>query len=246
MRVNRSSTPAGYLLLEVTLAIAITAMILGTIFKIADWNLNVSNDAMENSNLHMKESAFFSFLDRAFLELNGDAIVQLTTTESPTQHLSELIIQNPGEVFSWAGQPFVAKAVKISTKPNANKTIDIILEYFADPLLSDGENTSGELIDPNQEPLQTLVLLDEIWQFEWLVWNGRDQDRDYNPSWATTWDPNTPPLFFELKMTIDLEARHTIHRFWCPSKVNPAQHHQSTWNTSTGNARQPDGTASPE
>ncbi len=229
VKTSQPRLATGYLLLEVTLAIAISAIILTTVFKIADWNLRVTNDAVESSNEHMKQAAFFSFLDRAFLKLSGDARVELNFTETSTAYLSELIIQDAGEVFSWPNQPFTASAVKLVTKPNRNKTIDILLEYYADPLISTGNNTLEE-VNPDQEPLQTLILLDDIWRFEWRVWDGQTINREREPMWEGEWRDTGLPRYFELNTIFTPEEKASVHVFWNPQKVDPAKHFQNFLN----------------
>lgn len=225
VRKDITAFKPGYLLLEVTLAILISALILGTVFKIAEWNLNVSNDAVENSNTHMKHAAFFSFLDRAFQELSGDALIELNTTETSSHFLSEMIIQNAGEVFSWPNQPFTPRAVKIVTRLNGDKTIDILLEYYQDYLIKDPKNPElHDEVETDQEPLQTLILLDDIWRFEWRVWNGVNTDGAGEPSWVYDWTDTITPRYLELNAVFSPEEKPAIHTFWNPQKINPDQH----------------------
>lgn len=224
MRIKTTSSHnSGYLLLEVTLAILISTIILSTVFKITQWNLRVSNDAILNSNKHMKESALFSFFDRAFLELPGDALIEYNETETTHHFLSEIIIQNAGETFSWPGQPFSPRAVKIRTKPNPDNSIDILLEYYQDYLITDPRVTQNELVEPDQEPVQTLILMDDILKFEWGVWNGRSLTRDSEPFWEREWNQRNLPRYFELRAKFSLEEEEVRHVFWLPQKVNPDQ-----------------------
>ena len=240
MHVNKPiPAPAkGYLLLEVTLAIAITTLILTTLFQITEWNLKVANNAMESSNSQMKEAAFFSFFDRAFRSLPGDAAVQLTSTETASHYLSELIIQDSGEIFSWPGQPFTPSAVKIVTKLNRNNTIDILLEYYENPLI-ENENVEQdyENINPNQKPLQTLILLDDIWRFEWRAWDGKNYDRGTNkPLWNYDWPYSNTPRYFELNIVFNPKEKPAVHTFWNPSKVNPESHFNNIINNGSQRA----------
>ena len=225
IRTTITHTKPGYLLLEVVSAIAISTLILTTVFKIADWNLKVSNEAINASNTQMKQAAFFSLMDRAFLEIPGDAVLQLTETETSSHFISEMILQNAGNIFSWANQPFTPQAIKIRTKLNRNNTIDILLEYYAAPLIEGSNTESTDAIDPNQEPLQTLILLDDISQFEWRTWNGQNVDQEGQPEFLNgDWENSTLPRFLELKVRFELEDDAVIHKFWNPSKVNPERH----------------------
>jgi len=238
-----SQNRKGYLLLEVTLALAITAILLTAVFQITNWNLKASQASIENSNAHIKESALFSFLDRAFLELSGDAIVMLTYVETADHYLSELTIQNGGEAFSWPNQPFSPKAVKIITKSNGDKTLDIILEYYTKNLLDPGDNRIDSIPDPDQTPYRRLTLLENVWRFEWRTWNGRERDSENQPVWRPEANVQgsytyAPPPFLELNIVFTSDQKPIIHRIWSPRKVNPALHFESTIAPSSPNANE--------
>ena len=229
MHVNkRQPAPLakGYLLLEITLAIAITGLILTSLFQITEWNLKVASNAMESSNSQMKEAAFFSFFDRVFRSLPGDAAIQLTSTETASHYLSEIIIQDSGEIFSWPGQPFTPSAVKVVTKKNRDNTIDVLLEYYEFPLIKNQNvERDSEDIVPNQQPLQTLILLDDIWRFEWRAWDGKNYDRGKNlPLWNYDWPYSNTPRYFELNIVFNPKDKQVVHTFWNPSKINPESH----------------------
>ncbi len=227
MRNNRPSHQSGYLLLEACLALAITAVILTAIFKITDWNLRVSQDSINTSNEHIKESSLFSFLDRAFLEMSGDAVIELQSNETSTHYLSELIIQNSSKSFTWPNQPFTTKAVKIITRPNRDKTLDIVIEYYSEYLLKSPYERNAPLVLPDQEPIQTLTLLEDIWRFEWRAWDGQKVDREGKPLWEYSWETSVQsPRYFELNAMFTPETPATIHTFWNPRKVNPTVYFQ--------------------
>ena len=215
------------MLLEACLALAITAIILTAVFKITDWNLRVSQDSINNSNEHIKEAALFSFFDRTFLEMSGDAVVQLNSNETSSHYLSELIIQNSAASFSWPNQPFTTKAVKIVTKPNRDKTLDIVLEYYSDYLIRTPYERGAVTVLPDQEPIKTLTLLEDIWRFEWRVWNGSAVDREGVPQWDYSWDNSAQsPRYFELNAMFTSGNPAIIHTFWNPRKVNPTTYFQ--------------------
>ena len=222
-RPIKSRKKNGYLLLEATIAMAIAAIILTAVLKIMDWNLKVSNNSIENSNNQMKEAAFFSFMDRAFNEMTGDANVNLTFTETPKYYLSELIIQNSCEPFTWAGQPFNVKAVKIVTRLNSSNKIDVVLEYYTDYLIS-SPMESGAVVLPDQEPIQSLKILENVSRFEWRAWDGTRLTEDGTPAWMHDWEQSRPPRYFELNVIFSEELSPVVHTFWNPRKVNPTAH----------------------
>ena len=227
MRVNTNKLQRGYMLLEACLALIITAIILTAVFKITDWNLKVSQSSINSSNEHIKEAAFFSFLDRAFMEMNGDAIVNLTFNETPQHFLSELIIQNSSQPFTWPKLPFTVKAVKIVTRPNSDNNLDIVIEYYSEYLLSSPFERNAVTVLPNQEPIQTLTILENILRFEWRVWDGLGSDQEGNPNWVGLWENNSnTPRYFELNTIFDQERTPILHTFWSPKKVNPTTHFQ--------------------
>jgi len=227
MQTNSPSDKSGYLLLEVCLALMITSVILAGVFKISEWNLQVSQDSIDSSNQQIKEAALFAFLDRAFLELSGDAVVRLESNETPDHYLSELIIQNSASAFTWPNQPFTFKAVKIITVPKRDKTLDIVIEYYADYLLDTPYERNAVTVLSDQEPIETLTLLENVFRFEWRTWDGSRIDHEGAELWEYTWENNsTSPRYFELNALFDLDGTGVIHTFWNPRKVNPTTYFQ--------------------
>lgn len=222
-RKAKNTLLSGYLLLEVTLALGITAIILGTVFAIAQWNLSVSNVAIQSSNEQMKQSAFFSFFDRAFTESTGSMVLRLTNEETAKHYLSELTIQNNGDRFSWPGQNYTPRVVKIRTVSKRNGLLDIVLEYYRDPLLIDEETRVIDPEDDRQEPVESLILLRDIWRFEWKVWDGTSLGREDEIEWQFDWDTQQLPQYLELNVKFDAQEDPVIHKFWIPRKQNPQQ-----------------------
>ena len=238
MPANRKSLQSGYLLLEACLGLAITALILTSVFKIMDWNLRVSQTSIEDANSHIKEEALFAFFDRAFLEMSGDAIIELNFTETSRFYLSEMTIQNSGESFSWPNQPFNSKAVKIITRPNSRNHLDIVLEYYSENLLSSPFERNATVLS-DQTPVQSITLLENIARFEWQVWNGQNTNNDGEPEWEYEWnDLRQNPRYFELNTKFTLEREEIIHTFWNPRKINPSSYFLNFTNNASRNRQQ--------
>jgi len=227
-RARRGTLRRGYLLLEACLALAITAIVLTAVFQIAQWNIQVSQSSITSANEHIHESALFSFLDRAFTELSGDAQLALEYSETPDFFLSKMTIQNSGHSFSWPNQGFNYQAVKLVTHQNASGSLDIILEYYLYPLLQSPFITGQQDIQPDQEPLTRMKLLENVLRFEWRVWDGNSYDQDSNPLWIYDWhNPGQTPRYLELSVVFTDGQQPIVHTFWNPAKVNPLSHFRS-------------------
>ena len=167
----------GVLLLEAVLALAIAGMLLVSIMWIVDGALDMSNGMAEDGRQHMTQEAFLTFLSRNFNQLPGNAEVQLERQDAGTHFLSDLTFQNVPTSFSWSGQAISAEAVQISTVPTRSGDLDIVLRYYEEAILDDSDSTANV----NAEPVAEIVLLRDVFWFEWWARDGRSLD--YTEIW---------------------------------------------------------------
>jgi len=202
----------GVLLLEAVLALAIAGMLLVSIMWIVDGALDMSNGMAEDGRQHMTQEAFLTFLSRNFNQLPGNAEVQLERQDAGTHFLSDLTFQNVPTSFSWSGQAISAEAVQISTVPTRSGDLDIVLRYYEEAILDDSDSTANV----NAEPVAEIVLLRDVFWFEWWARDGRSLD------YTETWDVRGRlPVQLELRVKFDENSEEIVHHFWIPPKLNP-------------------------
>ena len=202
----------GVLLLEAVLALAIAGMLLVSIMWIVDGALDMSNGMAEDGRQHMTQEAFLTFLSRNFNQLPGNAEVQLERQDAGTHFLSDLTFQNVPTSFSWSGQAISAEAVQISTVPTRSGDLDIVLRYYEEAILDDSDSTANV----NAEPVAEIVLLRDVFWFEWWARDGRSLD------YTEIWDVRGRlPVQLELRVKFDENSEEIVHHFWIPPKLNP-------------------------
>jgi hypothetical protein len=205
-------TPGGYLLFEIVLALMVASAVLAGVFAIANGSLSLANSMSEEGADVITHEAFLTFMGRNFESLPGNAVLDLTLEEGASHYLSDLTFQNVPTAFSWAGQTLSAEAVQLSTVPRRGGNLDIVLRYYEEPILDDNDSTASV----NAEPIAELVLLRDVYRFEWYAIDGRTME----PS--DTWDVRGRlPLQMKLDVIFDANSERVIHHFWIPPKVNP-------------------------
>lgn len=210
--VNRSLA-GGYLLLEVVIAMGLAALLLGTMFGIAGGSLSLGNRIVSEGRMQTRREAFLNFLGRSFEQLPGNAIIELETRDTSQRFLPTMTIQNAPASFSFAELPVSAQSIVLTTVPVPSGGVNVVLEYYEEPLLDSGVNQGEQ----SQEPSGSIILYRDIWRFEMRVMDVRTME------WISDWDiRGRLPLQIEVNAVFDPEGEEVVHYFWIPPKANPA------------------------
>ena len=205
------------LLLEAVLALAIAGMLLVSIMWIVDGALEMSNVMADDGRQHMTQEALIAFLGRNFSQLPGNAEIELLREDAGSHFLSNLTFQNVPTSFSWSDQAISAEAVQISTVPTRSGDLDVVLRYYEEAILDDSDSTANV----NAEPVAEIILLRDVFWFEWWARDGRALN-DENQGYTETWDvQGRLPIQMELRVKFDENSDEIVHHFWLPPKLNP-------------------------
>ena len=220
MTVHDSSSRrrGGFTLFELVLALGIAGLVLTSIFKIADGAIRSTSTMVDLQNEDISRDAFFSFLRDHFDKLPGNAVFNLRNTSNSEPYLSEMTFQNTPAAFNWGGVPIAAEATRLITVPTITNGVDIVLEYYDEPIL-DSDEGPAEL---GIEPIASVVLLNDVRLFEWSVLDARNYDTTERDAWPYEWDDNrTRPTYVELKVIFGNDEPAVTRLFWIPRKANP-------------------------
>ena len=199
-------------MIEVVLAMGLAAALLGGIFAIATGSLSLADTVVTEGRRQTRQEAFLSFLGRNFEQLPGNAIIELETRDTAQRFLPTMTFQNAPVSFTFAGQPISAQAIVLTTVPVPSGGINVVLEYYQEPLIDDAENEAEE----SQEPAGSLILYRDIWRFEMRVLDSRTLE------WISDWDiAGRLPLQVEVNAVFEPNGEEVVHYFWIPPKANP-------------------------
>ncbi|MGD1978439.1 MAG: prepilin-type N-terminal cleavage/methylation domain-containing protein, partial [Akkermansiaceae bacterium] len=139
MRVSNPAKRAGGLkgfsLFELVIALAISGLVLTSIFKIADGTVKSTRTLVDFQDEDITRDAFFSFLRDHFDSLPGNAEMKLFNLSDTEPYQSEMVFQNTPVSFNWGGVPISAQATRLITLPTVNDGLDVVLEYYDEPIL---------------------------------------------------------------------------------------------------------------
>ena len=219
-RKPASGRRRGFTLLEVVLSLALLAMLIGMVMGLASQNISLGRAVVESQNEAGVRNAFFQLLSRQFASLPGNARLELTSEDTGNRYLSDLTLQNVPMTFTWGGEERVARAVRITTVPRRGDTVNIVLQYFENEIL-EGTTQDGEPVRlGDEEPFAEVVLLEDVYIFEWEVLDGRTME------WLYDWDlVGRLPLQLRLSYVphpgMDVQTDTIRHIFWITPKQNP-------------------------
>ena len=216
---TRRPTRPGFTLIEMVIALALFGILSGMIFGVATQTISLTSEVVKSQNKSSTETAFFELLNRQFSSLPGNARFELVSSDSGAQYLSDLTIENVPMTFNWGGTAQIARAVQLSTVRRRDGFLDIVLRYYEDPILEETSEVGSSIeASSDNEPFAEVVLLEDIYIFEWRVLDGRTGD------WTYDWDlAGRLPLQLELTFVVDSADTDVPIRqvFWVTPKQNP-------------------------
>ena len=105
-----------------------------------------------------------------------------------------------------------AEAMRMTTIPLRDGSLDVVLEYYDEPILDSDES----LAERGIEPIAAITLLQNVHLCEWRVLDGRSSEWDYE------WDiRGRLPTQVELNIMFDPNGDLIRRVFWIPTKANP-------------------------
>lgn len=216
MTAARRKSRRGFTLLELVVTIGLMALLIGMIFAVASKNIALGNMVVEQQNTASTETAFFELLNDRFSSLPGNTRMELLSDDTGGRYLSDLTLQNVPLMFTWGGDERMAKTVQLSTVQNRDGWVDIVLRYYENEILEETQDLGDSTGVLDNEPFAEVVLLEDVYIFEWRVLDGRTME------WQWDWDlVGRLPLQLELTYMRDQSSDPIRHIFWITPKQNP-------------------------
>ncbi|MEM9283693.1 MAG: hypothetical protein AAGA96_17870 [Verrucomicrobiota bacterium] len=222
--------------MEIVLALGIAAGVLTGVFMIANGSLSLADTIITEGRADNRREAFLNFLERNFESLPGNAEIELVTQDTSSRYLPTLTIENAPSSFAFAGQPISAQAIVLRTQTIPSGGINVVLDYYEEPLLD--VNANSTQLRP--EPVGSIILYRDIWRFELRALDSRQME------WLSDWDiRGRLPIQFELNAVFDRQGEEVVHYFWIPRKANPASMMQALGQGTTQNTSSPETSTDP-
>lgn len=202
----------GFTLVELVLAMIISSALIVAIMVQANATVKSTRITVDRQNEQIVRNAYFTLLKDHFEELPGNCRLELTFSDSGQQYLSDMTFQNVPAAFNWGGVAMSAEAMRMTTIPLRDGSLDVVLEYYDEPILDSDES----LAERGIEPIAAITLLQNVHLCEWRVLDGRSNEWDYE------WDiRGRLPTQVELNIMFDPNGDLIRRVFWVPSKANP-------------------------
>jgi len=212
----RTARRGGFTLLELVLAIGLLAILVGMIFSVASQNVALGNAVVTEQNEVSEEAALFALLGERLSSLPGNAELDLVVEDSGAQYLTTLTLQGVPLSFSWGGAELVAKTVTLKTERRRDGFLDLVLRYYESEILDPTQEVGSPSRLLDEEPFAEVILMEDIYIFEWRVLDGRTLEWDYE--WQA---PGRLPLQLELNYVRDAYADPVRQIFWITPIQDP-------------------------
>ncbi|OYW77055.1 MAG: hypothetical protein B7Z37_05930 [Verrucomicrobia bacterium 12-59-8] len=199
-----------FTLLEVVIALGITALVISAVYTLAQGTLTLADNVHRAERRDTRKQAFTTFCEHLFSELPATAALNLKTTQSGGEYLTQLELQNVSSPFD--GTPNCIVTLFTQNLAGGGLRLLVSCQPISNNPLDKKDAKSG----------YEVMLFDDLLQCEWRVYVPATQQ------WATIWTEETntttptayqhPPML-ELVMT---QAGDDSHRqvFWiAPSQA---------------------------
>ena len=202
----------GFTLLEIVISIGLLGLLIGTIFRVAQSSMQLSQSVVENQNSTMEQNAFFNLLKNHFEQIPGNAVMRLESFEARDRNLFTLTFQNVPMSFNWGEVPMTAEAIEIATVEQRDGFVDVVLRFYDVEILEDSDSTGDE----DAEPVAEITLIEDMWLCDCEVIDGRTLEP------TDVWDSNGQlPLQVKFYCRFTSTSDIVQQTFWVVPKQNP-------------------------
>ncbi|MCX6848098.1 MAG: prepilin-type N-terminal cleavage/methylation domain-containing protein [Verrucomicrobia bacterium] len=98
-KLRQSSKAKAFTLLEVIIVLAITALVLGAVYSLAQGTLLLADDVRRAERRDARMQAFTTFCEHLLAELPATALLKLTTTQEHGQYMTRLDLEHVRSPF---------------------------------------------------------------------------------------------------------------------------------------------------
>lgn len=202
----------GFTLLEIVIAIGLMGLLIGTIFRVAQTSITLSQTVVTEQNVTMERNAFFNLLKNHFEQIPGNAVVRLESFEARDRNLFTLTFQNVPMSFNWGESPMTAEAIQLATVEQRDGFVDVVLRFYDVQILEDSDSTG----DLDAEPVAEITLIEDMWLCDCEVIDGNTLDA------LDVWDNNGQlPLQVKFYCRFTPTSDIVQQTFWVVPKQNP-------------------------
>ena len=163
-KLRQSSQAKAFTLLEVIIVLAITALVLGAVYSLAQSTLMLADDVRRAERRDARMQAFATFCEHLLAELPANALLNLSTTQKGGQYLTRLELEHVRSPFD--------------ETPDCNVA-----------LFTQGQPGGGlrlMLTCHSEANESSVVLFEDLAQCEWSVFHPTTRQ------WAPFWSENNP------------------------------------------------------
>ena len=226
-----SGTKAGFTLLEVMLAVALMAILIGGIFGVQRGALMISKDVSEQQENAMRMSSFAELLRRTFEQAPGNSKVNLVVPRSGGGG-SEVFFKDYPLAFAWSGVSAGSKSVLLRVERNKIKNFTAVVLYLDEEASKDYENgrLDEQAVDraTGNPRVRRLELMEGIQEMTWQVIDDTTSPASAgteDEKWEVEWPLDKTKRPTRVKMNLQMVDFYDPLNltFWIPSMVSPEQ-----------------------
>ena len=170
---RRPARARAFTLLEVVIVLAITALVITAVYSLAQGTLTLADEVRRAERRDTRKQAFTTFCEHLFTTLPSTAALNLKTTQSGGEYLTQLELQNVSSPFD--GTPNCIVTLATQALPGGGLRMVITCQ----------PQVTNPLDKQNAKSAYSVLLFDDLLQCEWRVYVPATRQ------WATIWTEET-------------------------------------------------------
>lgn len=205
----------GFTLLEVLLAVALTAGVIAGVFGVASGAFELNAEVGQRQEREMTRQAFVELCRRNFLGYSGQGRLSLRVEEAANESY-HTYLELEGDPLAFAFGPGAGGARRVvlyaEEEAGGKGLLEVGLRYYGEESIRAGAGGGG---DGAGEAETVLPLLSEVGVFELRLWDAAAGN------WVNRWEPGRGrPGMVEMILGFADEAPRR-HVFWLPPAIAP-------------------------
>ena len=194
-----------FTLLEVILAMSITAIISAVIFSVTSTSMSLSQSIVASQAESRHQAAFNTYLTQLFSNLPTEARITLEENE---QQSTTLTIEYPNTEFPAMGRQHIAKSLTLNGATNRDGLTSLNL------MMSNQLEDESHTVEPINFETNLVKSLSKVrWEFF-------DTNRN---EWSPEWTPSMGrPSQLKFYYSYPGQAEEYMRYFWIPNRRPPA------------------------
>lgn len=191
-----------FTLIEVTLAMAILALLAGALYAMVDATIRATSELNTRQNRSQQVRGLIELCHKTFRSLPVNSTMEVRIVEQRQNYVPEIVFRNAPGLFTWGEPDAEQTSTILGVRPQVGGLVSL-------SLLQDSDQEIGSYLLGGSPKQPWLPLITGLRKVEWRLYDPR------TGGWLKEWkEPSFRPALVELTLTLEEGVQRYV--FWVP------------------------------